>query len=70
MKKEGEKYMENFEKTFTVMGEGAPSSEKSTREFKEPVVEIELLEENVILMSGVDDFDDPVGDYDPNALWE
>ena len=62
--------MENFEKAFAKMGGGAPSSEKSTREFKEPVVEIELLEKNVILMRSVDDFGDPVGDYDPNALWE
>lgn len=63
--------MKNFDKTLTRMGGGAPFSETSTREFKEPIVEIELFEEkDVVLMSGVDGFDNPVGDYDPNALWE
>lgn len=61
--------MENFEKTFTVMGGGTPSSETSAREFKEPIVEIESLnEEDTIMMSG-DGFNGQ-NDYDPDAIWE
>ena len=57
--------MDNFEKTFT--GD-TPFSETTTREFKEPIVEIELLnEEDIILMSG-NDFNGQ-HEYDPDAEW-